>query len=203
MKLLLFVMRTYEKVSVRGMENLPAEGPAIFVANHQSYLDIPTIGVALNEAGLIFKTYWVIGKDTIRNPYLRSFLTVAPVIVVNGTVKKASWALMNKYFIVVFPEGFYTWRMHKARRNGTPPPPRVIGHSAAILALKTGCPLIPIGIRGTEEAMPPYSFFAKPAKLSITIGEPFRFEPPEPEQVTEELIAEKSNFIIQRIDALR
>jgi 1-acyl-sn-glycerol-3-phosphate acyltransferase len=124
--------------------------------------------------------------------------------VVNGTVKKAETVLKAGHRIVIFPEGFYAWYKFlydhgKAEKE----PARTIGTSAAILGLKTGCPIVPVGIRGTYEAMPPYSFFPKPGKLSLRIGEPFRFDVPEPEVLTDGMISEKADLIMGKIDALR
>jgi hypothetical protein len=51
--------------------------------------------------------------------------------------------------------------------------------------------------------MPPYSFFPRRGNLALRIGASFCFEMPEPEAITEEMIAEKANFIMGQIDALR
>jgi len=201
---LLLFSRAYFKSEVNGLQNLPAGGPCILVSNHQSYLDILTIAMALEKKGLLYHTHWVIGKSTYRNPFLRFFFLVVPLIVVNGTVKKAEIALQNRQCIVIFPEGFYAWYKFlydcgKEKKE----PERRIGTSAAILGLKTGCSIIPMSLQGTYDAMPPYSFFPKRGDLSLRIGKPFRFEALEPEAVTDAIISEKANFIIRQIDALR
>lgn len=202
-KVLISFARIYFKIRITGLEHFPSEGPAIVVANHQSYLDVLLVAAALEEKNLLYQNYWVIGKPTYQNPFLHWLFAKAPVIVVNGTVKKAETVLKGKGTVTIFPEGFYTWRKFrydhgKEKEN----PPRRIGNSAAILAIKTGCPIIPVKIQGTLEAMPPYSFFARPGKLSLVIAPPFRFDVPEPEEVTEEMIAEKAGFIMQQVDAL-
>ncbi len=200
---LLLFGRAYFKWDISGLENLPSLGPCVLVANHRSYLDILIIAIALEKKRLFYRSCWVIGKTTYRNPFLRILFITAPLIVVNGTVKKAEAALKAGKIVVIFPEGFYAWRKfcyeHGKEKER---PVRQIGTSAAILGLKTGYPIIPVGIRGAYEAMPPYSFFPKQGNLSLQAGEPLFFEAPEPEQVTEAMISEKTNLIGKRIDAL-
>src|SRR5437867_276588 len=41
------ILRLLFRPKARGLENIPAEGPAILAANHQSFLDDPVIPVAI------------------------------------------------------------------------------------------------------------------------------------------------------------
>ena len=196
--------KNYFKTDISGLENLPSQGPGIIVANHQSYLDILIISMALERKNLLFRTYWIIGKSTFQNPFLHWLFSWAPLIVVNGTVRRAESALKAGNFVTIFPEGIYTWdKVDYDRGLLKIEPKRKIGSSAAILGLKTGLPIIPIGIQGTRECMPPYAVLPKKGNLSLVIGKPFQFEVPEPEDVTDEMISEKSNLVIRQIDALR
>ena len=193
------------KIQIHGLERLPLKGPAILVSNHQSYLDVPLIGCALVLRKIIWQAYWVIGKVTYASPFLHWFYSNCPAIVINGTVKKGESVLNNKFMIVIFPEGFYVWNKYKWIRQGKDlnTLERKIGTSAAILALKTGLPVIPIGLRGTEQALPPFKIFPKPGCLGVQVGLPIHLGKPEPEEVTDEMIAEKSKLIMNAIDALR
>ncbi|OQA56391.1 MAG: 2-acyl-glycerophospho-ethanolamine acyltransferase [Candidatus Omnitrophica bacterium ADurb.Bin277] len=203
-RLLILFGKLWFRLTVQGYENLPVCGPCILTANHQSYLDILAIAMLLDRKELLHRTSWVIGKSTSRNPFLRPLFLVSPLIVVNGTVRKAEAELKKNRMLVIFPEGFYAWRKYLFERGKEAAEPRrQIGTSAAILGLKTGCEIVPIGIRGTYEAMPPYSFFAKPGNLCLRIGKPFRFEVPEPEEIMDGMISEKTNRVIAEIDALR
>jgi len=201
---LLLFCKAYFRLKIDGLQNLPDQGPCIFVANHQSYLDILVLAMAFEKRGLLYRIHWVIGKSTYQNPLLRLLFLTASLIVVNGTVKKAETALKAGQCIVIFPEGFYAWYkfLYDHGKEKTEPV-RHIGTSAAILGLKTGCPIIPMGLHGTFEAMPPFSFFPKRGDLSLRIGMPFHFVVPEPEAVTDTLISEESNFIMDQIGALR
>jgi len=203
-RLLQFMVENYCGMEVRGAENLPPSGPAILAANHQSYMDIPLIGAMLYRNGLISQSCWVTGKQAHKNPHLKWFYDFWHIIVVNGTVAKATAALKEGKVLIIFPEGYYAWHKHKLLCVGKPDfIKKKIGNSAAILGLKTGCPIIPVWIRGTVESLPPYAIFPKRRKLSLSIGTPFTFVAPEPEDVTEQMIAEKTAVVMSKIEALR
>ena len=46
----------------------------------------------------------------------------------------------------------------------------------ALLARKSGVPVVPAGIRGTERAMPRGAAFPRPVGLSIRYGEPLLYD---------------------------
>ncbi len=197
------ILHFYYRFEFEGLENLPSKGPAILVANHQSYLDVPTIGIALKKRKLIHQTHWVIGKPTSKISALQWLFAFSPLIVVNGTVRNAEAALKQGAIVVIFPEGYYTWHKYKRIKEGNAPPKREPGKSAAILALKTGVPVIPLGLRGTEEHMPPYNFLPKPGKLGLKVGVPFQLEQVAGAGAPDALVKEKSEMILSRIDELR
>ena len=64
--------------------------------------------------------------------------------------------------MLVFPEG----TRHSGRQVG-----EIFG-GAAFLSARTGVPILPVGIAGTEEAMPPKAKFLRRVPVSIVIGEP-------------------------------
>jgi 1-acyl-sn-glycerol-3-phosphate acyltransferase len=64
--------------------------------------------------------------------------------------------------LVLFPEG--------TRQDGP-----VVGElleGASFLAARTGAPIVPVGIAGTDRAMPKGAKFPRPAKVRLVIGPP-------------------------------
>ena len=49
LKPLLFLNVTGVRLSVEGLDNIPKDGPCVFVANHRSYYDIPLLLAGLDE----------------------------------------------------------------------------------------------------------------------------------------------------------
>ena len=66
--------------------------------------------------------------------------------------------------IAIFPEGTRSRDGHlKAGKSG-----------AALLAMRSGAPLLPVGISGTHRIFPDGSKLPHPTRIVIRIGEPFR-----------------------------
>jgi 1-acyl-sn-glycerol-3-phosphate acyltransferase len=66
--------------------------------------------------------------------------------------------------LVLFPEG--------TRRSG--PVVEDVFDGAAYVALRTGAPIVPVGIGGSERAMPKGAKFLRPVKLHMVVGEPLQ-----------------------------
>jgi 1-acyl-sn-glycerol-3-phosphate acyltransferase len=64
--------------------------------------------------------------------------------------------------LVMFPEG--------TRQAG--PVVQEVFDGTAYVAARTGVPLVPVGIGGSEEAMPKGAKFLKPHKVVLVVGEP-------------------------------
>jgi 1-acyl-sn-glycerol-3-phosphate acyltransferase len=66
--------------------------------------------------------------------------------------------------LVLFPEG--------ERKSG--PVVQPLFEGAAYIAMKTGVPIIPVGIGGSERAMPKGAKFIFPKKMHVVVGKPLR-----------------------------
>jgi len=71
--------------------------------------------------------------------------------------------------VVIFPEG--------TRQVG--PLVQPLFEGAAYVAIRTGVPIVPVGIGGSEKAMPKGSKMLYPAKIHVIIGPVLRPKPPE------------------------
>lgn len=164
-------MRMLWKVQALGLENLPPTGPAILCANHTSVLDSFLMPVAVIPAAAKRRVLFV-GKaeylDSWKTRHLFPALGMIPIDRSGGEAAQraldiAAAALGRGHLFGIYPEGTRSRDgvLHK-------------GHTGpARLALRTGAPLIPIGIVGSRTIMPPEAKlprFFKPC--SIRVGRP-------------------------------
>ena len=110
--------RCYYRVRVAGRENLPAQGPALLVANHASYMDAIWI-ISLQPRRVRF----LISRKFLeeRGRFLRTILRISGAIPIHeedgpkaiiAALAKARTALEEGYIVGVFPEGRFTRTGH-------------------------------------------------------------------------------------------
>jgi 1-acyl-sn-glycerol-3-phosphate acyltransferase len=163
-----FLYKTYWRVETSGVENIPAEGRALLVANHSGQL--PFDGTMLGIAVLTEHPE----ARYVRTLYASWFATL-PVL--SSLFVKVGQALANEdngirlleqeQLVAVFPEGvkgvgkLYKERYQLAR----------FGRGGFVrMAIKTGAPMIPVSIVGAEET---YISLYKSEAIARLIGFPF------------------------------
>jgi 1-acyl-sn-glycerol-3-phosphate acyltransferase len=133
---------------VDGREHVPTDGPAIFCPNHTSVLDSFFLPLALPRR----ITY--VGKaeymDSWKTKYLFPALGMIPIDRSGGSASEralnaAARVLEAGEYFGIYPEGTRSRSGHLHRGHTGP----------ARLALRTGAPIVPVGIRGSREVMPP------------------------------------------------
>jgi len=151
------------KVHVTGGENVPENKPVIFACNHMSQCDIPVLYRALPV-----QFRFVVKKELFRIPYLGMAMKASGYIPVNRSGGKAAIKSLNEAAeriksgasIVIFPEGTRSV-------DGSLGP---FKSGAFLLALKSGCPVIPVAISGTHEILPKGSLHARSGDVFVSIG---------------------------------
>jgi 1-acyl-sn-glycerol-3-phosphate acyltransferase len=162
----------YHRIRIRGlaelkafMVSLPPGSPVILAANHESYLDPPAIGMAF-PSPLRFVAWDGLFKVPIFSSLIRA-LGAVPVSHENknsaaGLLREVMGFIEDGYSVLIFPEGERT-------PDGTLQP---FEGGAALIALKTNTPLVPVWIEGTWEAFPIHRVFPKPRRVSLIFGRP-------------------------------
>jgi 1-acyl-sn-glycerol-3-phosphate acyltransferase len=163
-----FVLRVLWGARVEGVEHIPRSGSFIVVANHCSNLDPPLLGWAIgNQVGRVVH---FMAKIEMRSwPVIGYLATQAGVYFVRrGENDRAAQrfsldALADGRPIAMFPEGT---RSRDGRMKAFKP-------GAAYLALRSGAPVLPVGIAGTHKLFPGRSRFPHRSRIRVRIGEPF------------------------------
>lgn len=155
--------------TVEGLENAPRSGGFLVVANHCSNLDPPFLGWAVgHRTGRIVH---FMAKEEMRSWPVVGFLARnAGVFFVRrgegdrGAQRLAIRLLETGRLVGIFPEGTRSLdgRLGDARAG------------AALLAMRTGVPVLPVGIAGTHRVFPGRSRWPHRSRVTIRVGEPLQ-----------------------------
>jgi len=162
------VRRLLERVfdlAVHGLEYLPRSGPYIVAANHHNYLDGVVLGAVVPEP-----IRFIVMPRVWRATPLRHVGSI-PINLERpdpGALRRALGALAVGRVVGIFPEGPFSVRGRLER--GLP--------GVALLALRSGAPVIPAGITGTYEALAErWGHIPRRSALRVRFGPPRRFLP--------------------------
>jgi 1-acyl-sn-glycerol-3-phosphate acyltransferase len=148
---------------VRGREHLPDRGPVLLVANHASYLDPPVISMATSR-----QVHFMAREEVMAVPVLGGLLRrcgvfqVRPGTADRAAIRRAMALLSEGRVVCIFPEGT---RSDDGDLQSAQP-------GAALIASRSGAPLVPVAIHGTWDAYPRNSRWMKPARISVSFGPP-------------------------------
>ena len=143
-----FCLRHYFRLSVNGLEHLPAS-PAIFAANHQSYLDGMLIDNFL-RMDILKRTYFYADEQHFRKRWLQLFAANNNIIIMDMnrdlklSLQKMAEVLRRGNNVIIFPEGSRTRDGEMAEFKKT----------FAILSRELNVPVVPVVLQGAYEAMP-------------------------------------------------
>jgi 1-acyl-sn-glycerol-3-phosphate acyltransferase len=171
-RLLLGSLRAFFKLSARcevsGRANIPAAGPLLLVFNHLAHLDGPLV-----MAVMPFEVEAIGLSDLYRVPITGLLLRLYGLIPVHrdqydrAVLRRTLQVLAEGKILALAPEARQSPTCSLERgRNG-----------AAYLALRSGAPLLPIGITGTEAIYSAWRQLQRP-RLTVNIGVPFRLQGP-------------------------
>lgn len=131
------------QLNVSGLENIPEEGPVLFVSNHQGYCDIPIFGAAIQT-----KQFGFIAKSSLKKIplYGKWIEDVRSVFIERDDPRESLKAiergielLKQGFSLGVFPEG--------TRSQG--PEMGDFKKGSLRIATKTGIPVVPVTLNGT------------------------------------------------------
>jgi 1-acyl-sn-glycerol-3-phosphate acyltransferase len=157
---------------VEGRRHVPLRGPALLIGNHQSYLDIPLMGLACR------RRIWFLAKKPLFNNLLLRWIMdlFGTVAVDNEGFSRAGLEgilqeLKKGHVVLIYPEGERTW-------DGKLGP---LKPGVTLLVRRARCPIVPVGIAGAFEAWPrtrrlmrlapPFLSWSR-ERIAVSVGEP-------------------------------
>jgi 1-acyl-sn-glycerol-3-phosphate acyltransferase len=160
-RLFTLLLGAWFRPHVVGKEHIPATGPVILAPVHRSFADFGFTAFC-TERKLFFMT-----KDSMwKNRWLGKLLIYVGAFPVHResadreALQRAEEVLKQGQVLVLFPEG--------TRRAG--PVIEDLMEGAAFLSARTGAPIVPIGIGGSDLSMPKGQAISKPYTIQVVIG---------------------------------
>ncbi|NLE79815.1 MAG: 1-acyl-sn-glycerol-3-phosphate acyltransferase, partial [Rhodococcus sp.] len=164
------------KFTIRGAENIPAEGGAVIAVNHTGYMDFTYAGIPVREVKryIRFMAKKEVFDNKISGPIMRSLKHI-PVDRAAGSdsYKAAVEYLQRGELVGVYPEATISRSFEiKEFKSG-----------ASRMAVESGVPIVPIVIWGAQRVWTkghPKRLGRTNTPISISVGKPIApFEPVE------------------------
>jgi 1-acyl-sn-glycerol-3-phosphate acyltransferase len=180
---------------VIGLENVPRSGSYLVVANHCSNLDPPFLGYAVgHRTGRV--VHFMAKAELKRWPIIGWLAGRSGAIFVRrgkgdrGAQRLAAAVLANGRPLALFPEGTRS-------RDGQLKDGRA---GAALLAMRTGGRVLPVGIAGTHRIFAGGRRIPRRSRVTIRIGQPFDL--PRSDQVERAVLRDATDRVMHEIAAL-
>ena len=159
------------RIRIEGaIDQIPRSGPVIVAANHSSNLDVPVLGSSLMPK-LGRRLQWLGKKELFDWPIVGWVARNGGVHAIDRSTadidafRLATRILDEGHALFVFPEGTRS-------RDGTLGEGR---DGVAVLALRTGAPIVPVGVTGSYERWPRGQKLPHPGgRVTVRVGSPFR-----------------------------
>ena len=164
------MFRLVGRVTLHGGERIPASGAYIIASNHVGRLDAPLVYYLLDRRDVIM----MVAEKYRQSAFYRWFVKQLDAIWVDrfnadlGALRTTLGRLKRGQVLVMAPEGT---RSKTGQLNYARP-------GASYLAAKSGVPIVPVGLVGTEDRLVVQRLKRlQRLDIHLYIGEPFRLPP--------------------------
>jgi 1-acyl-sn-glycerol-3-phosphate acyltransferase len=178
---------------VEGRENVPKKGGAILVSNHLNNADPCIIPGALDR-----RVITMAKREMFKWPVISLLFRFIGAFPVDregadlSAIREAQAVVHDAFLLLMFPEG--TRSKDRQLHQGFA--------GTALIAYRTGAPIIPVAITGTEHLKWPALFF-RPfvgPRVTVTFGKPFY--PPKVERITTQAARIATDEIMRHVAEL-
>ncbi len=152
-------------VEIKGAENLLQDSPQILASNHRGAFDILAL-----QGFIPIQFRWVAKKSLFKIPIIGWSMSLAGYVSIDRekagsaykSIERAAEKVKKGASVLIFPEG-----TRSAAGNLLP-----FKRGGFLLAIKSGVPIVPVSIRGTENLMKKESILIRPGAVKVVIGKP-------------------------------
>ena len=149
---------------IHNVRGLPEKGPAIIISNHTSYYDWSVLSAVYNKKYLVFLG----ARELLNRPIVSWLMKLNILIYVDREHPGFSYfrevvrRLKQGHIVVIYPEG-------KRSNSGKMIQPKT---GFVKLAMIADAPIIPIGMKGTYDILPPHKKIPRFRKCEIYVDKP-------------------------------
>lgn len=181
--LLRIIFAVFYRVEIKGLQNVPAEGPALLCANHLGELDMFFIGYRLKRL-----IRWVAKAELFKNPLLGAVITWLGAIPIKrgktdvSSAKNIFRLLREGHIVGIFPEGTRTRGKDLSKIKVKP--------AFVKYAIESEVPILPVGIKGQYR---PFS------RIRVTFGKPYYLNANKEQIYSKDEIEQYSKIVMKSI----
>ena len=159
--------RAVWRPNVEGLHHVPSSGPVIVASNHLSFFDSVVIPVVVpRKVVFLAKSDYFTGTG-LKGTLVRAWFEGLGMLPVDRDDTRAAIASLDTALAVlekgeafgIYPEGTRSrdGRLYRGRTG------------VAHLALTSGCPVVPVGLQGTEDIQPVGSNRPRLGRVDVTV----------------------------------
>jgi 1-acyl-sn-glycerol-3-phosphate acyltransferase len=166
-------VRAIYRPQITGLANVPRTGPVIIAGNHVSFADEIFTPLAARRQVLYLAKAEYFESPGLKGRAMAAFFGGLGLVPVRRDVMHAAAAAIDLCVDVlrsgnafgIYPEGTRSpdGRLHRFRTG------------VARIALRTGAPVVPVGLVGTERVQPPGARYWRYARVGVHFGAPMYF----------------------------
>ena len=167
------LLRIVFRPKVEGVDNVPAQGPAILASNHLSYADWLFMPLTLTRRVTFVAKAEYFTSPGVKGWFQKKFFSGAGQVPIDrsganaaeGAMKSAEKILDSGGLFGIYPEGTrsHDGKLYRGRTG------------VARLALETGAPVVPCAVVGTDVVAPSGKVFGHWTRPAVRFGPPLDF----------------------------
>jgi 1-acyl-sn-glycerol-3-phosphate acyltransferase len=164
------VAKAIWRPTVTGLEHVPRSGAVILASNHLSFIDSTMIPVVVPRKVVFLAKSDYFNGTGVKGALIRAWFEGLGMLPVDRDDNKAALASLDTALEVlgrgeafgIYPEGTRSrdGRLYRGRTG------------VAHLALSAGAPIVPVGLRGTQDLQPVGARLPRLAPVSVAFGPP-------------------------------
>ncbi len=193
-------LRVGYRPHITGAQHVPAEGPAILAANHVSFADEFFTPLAAERRVVYFAKAEYFTTPGLKGRAMAAFFEGCGHVPVERADTRSAASVIDIGVEVlgegrvlgIFPEGTRSpdGRLYKFRTG------------VARLALRSGAPVVPVGLVGTREVQPPGTKRWRRGLVEVHFGEPLDFSELAEQERSARVLREITETVRERIQKL-